>query len=141
MLSMLRLVTCMSILLTLLIISLLIPQYVVGKDVYTEVTYFVKDLEDLHSMGVDVGLVIDLLNKAMEEYRRGKVAEAQRYLDEARRIIDELKLVAESVYLKALVVKIATVGSLAVLPVAVYLILPRMYLYLWFKLHRKWIVR
>lgn len=138
---MLRFVMYVSMILTLLITPLLNPQHVVGRDIYMEITYFMKDLEDLHRMGVNVGLVVDLLNKAMGRYREGDEAEAQRYLDEARRVINELKLIAESVYFKALVTKMITVGLLASLPIAVYLILPRMYLYIWFRLHRRWIVR
>lgn len=118
-----------------------IPTPLVQEDLLREIELIMKDLEYLHSRGVDVGLVIDLLNKAISEYSSGSIEKAREYLEEAKRRVESLKMEAESTYIKIIAIKAVTVASLASIPPLIYFILPRLYLYLWFKLHRKWIVR
>ncbi|MEM2848636.1 MAG: hypothetical protein QXM79_07705 [Zestosphaera sp.] len=123
----------------LLITSL--PACLAQEDLLSEVESIMKDLEYLHSRGVDVGLVVDLLNRAISEYFGGDVRVARTHLEEARRAVEDLKAGAESTYFRIIAVKTATVACLASIPLVVYFALPRLYLYLWFKLHRKWVVR
>lgn len=117
-----------------------IPIILAQGDMLREVESIMKDLEYLHSRGVDVGPVVDLLNKAVSEYSNGSFEKAYGYIEEARRRVESLKVEAESTYIKIMVVKAVTVASLASIPLLTYFMLPRLYLYLWFKLHRKWIV-
>jgi len=117
-----------------------IPIILAQGDMLREVESIMKDLEYLHSRGVDVGPVVDLLNKAVSEYSNGSFEKAYEYIEEARRRVESLKMEAESTYIKIMVVKAVTVASLASIPLLTYFMLPRLYLYLWFKLHRKWIV-
>lgn len=99
-----------------------------------------KDLEYLHGKGLEVKPVVEALNKAIEAYYKDNVAEANEYLKKARHLVEELKPVAETVYLVNLLTKACTVATLASVPLIVYLVLPRLYLHLWFASHRKWIV-
>lgn len=48
---------------------------------------------------------------------------------------------AGETYSRLLLLKATTVALLASIPIAVYLLLPRAYLYLWFRVRRKWVVR
>ncbi|MFN3268655.1 MAG: hypothetical protein ACK416_05300 [Zestosphaera sp.] len=116
------------------------PVLLAQEDVLAGVELLMRDLEYLSSRGVDVESVVDLLNKAIDEYVSGDVEKASAYLDEARKIVDVLKAGAESTYSAIVVAKTLTVVGLVLIPVIVYFMLPRLYLYLWFRLRRKWVV-
>lgn len=123
------------------VITALVPIGSSQVDFATEIELAVRELEYLYSRGVDVEQPIELLNKAISEYSSGRLESAYMHLQEAKRLISDLKLEEGSVYALAMATKAATVLALASIPIALYIGLPRLYLYLWYKLHRKWIVR
>ncbi|MEM4869109.1 MAG: hypothetical protein QW081_01750 [Desulfurococcaceae archaeon] len=111
------------------------------NSVLNEIENLISELEYLHSRGLCVDDVVDLLNKAIEEYSRGNTQSAIAYLEEAKQRVVYLKPVAERVYLEILITRGLTVAILASIPLLIYFVLPRVYLYVWFKLHRRWIIR
>ena len=129
---------CIALLLVLALSALPVVQ---GSDFDSEVGVLVEEAGKLYSKGVDVTMVIEKLDNAIALYESGRVDEAYAALSEARSMIMDLSSVADQVYYYNTLVKAVTVAVLAVIPIAIYLLLPRIYLYVWFKTRRKWIVR
>lgn len=125
----------------LLVLVLSALPVVQGSDFDSEVGVLVEEAGRLYSKGVDVAVVIEKLDNAIALYESGRVDEAYAALSEARSMIMDLSSVADRVYYYNTMVKAVTVAVLAVIPIAIYLLLPRIYLYVWFKTRRKWIVR
>lgn len=126
--------------LTLLNFLLIASPLHAQREFEDEIASIMRDLEYLHGKGLDVEPVIKTLNKAIEVYYENNVVEAHEYLEKAKHLVEELKSTAETVYLTSLLTKTCIVTALASTPLVVYLVLPRLYLYLWFKSRRKWIV-
>jgi hypothetical protein len=129
---------CIALLLVLALSALPVVQ---GSDFDSEVGVLVEEAGKLYSKGVDVAMVIEKLDNAIALYESGRVDEAYAALSEARSMIMDLSSVADQVYYYNTLVKAVTVAVLAVIPIAIYLLLPRIYLYVWFKTRRKWIVK
>jgi hypothetical protein len=129
---------CIALLLVLALSALPVVQ---GSDFDSEVGVLVEEAGKLYSKGVDVTMVIEKLDNAIALYESGRVDEAYAALSEARSMIMDLSSVADQVYYYNTLVKAVTVAVLAVIPIAIYLLLPRIYLYVWFKTRRKWIVK
>lgn len=125
----------------LLVLAVSALPVVQGSDFDSEVGVLVEEAGRLYSKGVDVAVVIEKLDNAIALYESGRVDEAYAALSEARSMIMDLSSVADQVYYYNTMVKAVTVAVLAVIPIAIYLLLPRIYLYVWFKTRRKWIVR
>ena len=125
----------------LLVLALSALPVVQGSDFDSEVSVLVEEAGRLYSKGVDVAVVIEKLDNAIALYESGRVDEAYAALSEARSMIMDLSSIADRVYYYNTLVKAVTVAVLAVIPIAIYLLLPRIYLYVWFKTRRKWIVR
>jgi ArsR family metal-binding transcriptional regulator len=125
----------------LLVLALSALPVVQGSDFDSEVGVLVEEAGRLYSKGVDVAVVIEKLDNAIALYESGRVDEAYAALSEARSMIMDLSSIADQVYYYNTMVKAVTVAVLAVIPIAIYILLPRIYLYVWFKTRRKWIVR
>ncbi|MEM1642754.1 MAG: hypothetical protein QXI85_08215 [Desulfurococcaceae archaeon] len=125
----------------LIALFMLAIQLEAENSVLNEIENLMSELEYLHSRGLRVDDVVDLLNKAIGEYSRGNTQSAIAYLEEAKQRVVYLKPVAEKVYLEILITRGLTVAILASIPILIYFVLPRVYLYVWFKLHRRWIIR
>jgi hypothetical protein len=125
----------------LLVLAVSALPVVQGSDFDSEVGVLVEEAGRLYSKGVDVAVVIEKLDNAIALYESGRVDEAYAALSEARSMIMDLSSVADRVYYYNTMVKAVTVAVLAVIPIAIYILLPRIYLYVWFKTRRKWIVR
>ena len=125
----------------LLVLAMSTPLVVQSSDFDSEVGVLVEEAGKLYSKGVDVAMVIEKLDNAIALYESGRIDEAYAALSEARSMIMDLSSVADRVYYYNTLVKAVTVAVLAVIPIAIYLLLPRIYLYVWFKTRRKWIVR
>ena len=112
-----------------------------AEDLDLEVAILVDRASKLHSMGVNTTSVVEKLSSAVEAYEHGDSEKAWALLNEARKIVEELEKGAGETYSRLLLLKAATVTLLASIPIAVYLLLPRVYLYLWFRVRRRWVVR
>ncbi|MEL9999719.1 MAG: hypothetical protein QXY82_00145 [Desulfurococcaceae archaeon] len=131
---------CLLAMLLLTFLLLVTPVSRAQEGFPDEIASVMRDLEYLHSRGLDLEPVIEALNKAIEAYYKNDVAEAREYLERAKHLVEELKPVAETVHLVNLLTRICTVIALASIPLVVYFALPRLYLYLWFTSRKKWIV-
>ena len=105
-----------------------------------EVGKLVKELGYLESKGVDVSSLIEDLDKAIKLYEMGERKEALKIIRSIEAEVSKLKAIANEVAMRRTIYKAVTVAALASIPVIVYFLLPRAYLYLWYLPRRKWIV-
>lgn len=110
-------------------------------DVYTQIAELINTLEYLYKKGVDVTSIVRDLNTVIELASLGNTDEALTRLEQIKSKLRELEHIAEDTYIAKMAIKFVLVGFIASIPVAVYLILPRVYLHLWYSVRRKWIVR
>lgn len=100
----------------------------------------VERLSRLRSMGGNITSLIEEVNKAIQLAENGDIDSANRILDRVEANITSLEPVVEHEYKIQTVEKYGIVAFLLILPLIVYIGLPRLYLALWFRLRRKWIV-
>ena len=100
----------------------------------------VDRLSRLRSMGGNVTSLVDEVNRAIQYAESGDMDSASRILDRVEANITSLEPVVEHEYKIHTIEKYGVVAFLLLLPVIVYIGLPRLYLALWFRLRRKWIV-
>jgi len=101
----------------------------------------VHKLSELDAKGVNVTPVLVRLDEAIAAYERGDIESAERAVNEAISVLSELEATAGEVYRLVVLSKGLTIAGVASIPILVYQLLPRVYLHLWFKTRRRWLVR
>jgi len=124
----------------LLFLLLVVLPIVLRSDFDSEIGILVERTSELYSKGLNVTIILEKLNHAIALYEEGSVEEASVLLREVESFIEDMSITASSVYLVNMVKKVVTIIVLAAIPVIVYFLLPRLYLYVWYKTRRKWIV-
>ena len=124
----------------LLLLLLVVLPVVLSSDFDSEISILVERTNELYSKGLNVTIILEKLNYAITLYEEGSVEEASVLLREVESFIEDMSITASNVYLVNMVKKVVTIIVLAAIPVIVYFLLPRLYLYVWYKTRRKWIV-
>lgn len=134
--------SCMAV--TLLALALLAPVVAAaqpaGQGVEDRILALYGEAYRLSKRGVDVSDVVHRLDRALRLARQGDVEDASRVLDEAEALLSQLSGQASSTLLKARLEKYLAAAALASLPVLTYLLLPRLYLKIWYRSRRRWVV-
>jgi len=120
----------------------LLPQVAVAEvaDPYTKLYELYVRVAKLASQGIDVGDVVEYLSRALKFLELERYADALEELERAEVILSELELSAGSVVLRMRLSKYGTAVALALVPVAIYVLLPRVYVYAWYRARRRWLV-
>jgi len=103
------------------------------------VSALLSDLEYLNSMGVDVENLTKSLNTAIKLYESNRSSEA--LLENLSAEIQVLKSRAEEIHFRMMLSRYLGAASVLSLPVVAYLVIPRIYLYVWYRVHRDWLVK
>jgi hypothetical protein len=111
------------------------------SDVDIRIAGILDKAKNLYMKGVNVTDVVKKLDEVVELYERGDIDRARDILNDTEVEVLELEKIADNVYRSIVISKAITIAFLVSIPVAVYYFLPRVYLYIWFKLRRKWLVR
>lgn len=113
-----------------------------GDMIDDEVSSVLKDLEYLYSRGFDIGNLSRRINDIIWDMDRdpGNATYIIRIREIHSKIIS-LKGEAERLYIINNVIRYSAAAFIGVLPVIIYYLLPRIYLYIWFHTRRGWVVR
>jgi hypothetical protein len=111
------------------------------SDVDIRIAGILDKAKNLYMKGVNVADVVRKLDEVVELYERGDIDRARDILNDIEVEVLELEKIADNVYRSIVISKAITIAFLVSIPVAVYYFLPRVYLYIWFKLRRRWLVR
>ncbi|MEM1526668.1 MAG: hypothetical protein QXH10_08920 [Ignisphaera sp.] len=121
------LVTCSTISITAICVDDLYREFL---DLYVEVA-------KLAQQGIDVSNLVEKLMEAHEALTNGRSFN----LSVIKAEIDNIKRDAPKIILYKNIVKGFSVGGLISIPILIYLFLPRVYLYIWYKSRRRWVVK
>jgi len=106
------------------------------------VSTIMKDLEYLESREVNVSSLIHRVNEDIKGLEKDPGnATYIKDLESIREEIKALKSDAENIYIINNIIRYSTAVGIGLVPVAVYILLPRIYLYIWYRTRRRWIVQ
>lgn len=125
----------------LLVYILLTPIIASTQDFDSVIAEYIARVRRLEAKNVDTTQVVELINEAVEKYQEEDETRALQILGEVDFLLDSLERSVDQVYYQYVFTKAITVIVLALIPILVYTLLPRVYLYLWFKTRKRWIVR
>ncbi len=124
-----------------IVLMFIIQPIAYSEDLDAEVVNILNDLDYLYSRGVDIEDLVQKLDHVVKLIEGRDYDEARVLLSEIRTEVDLLKARAEEIYLYKSIYKYGLQGLVLSTPILVYILLPRIYLYLWFRFRRKWIVK
>jgi len=101
----------------------------------------VERVTRLSERHVDVSRVVGELDRAVKLWDSGDRGEALRVVESVEVEVSRLEGEAGFIELSYRVKLYATVAALLATPILFYTLLPRLYLALWFRLRRGWVVR
>mgnify|MGYP000002775889 CR=1 FL=1 len=124
--------------------TLSIPVYAVDRDIlWDRYLELYKRTADLGRKGVNVSSIVDELSIVLELIENEddySLNRANELLDSIEEEISSLKMNADNILLMENLRKYSVVGALLSIPLLFYLLFPRLYLAIWFRVRRRWIV-
>jgi len=94
----------------------------------------------ISSRGVDVCEVLEHLSEVLKLLELGRYGEALEEMGRAEEVLARLEHVAGALVLRVSLAKYGGAAVLASVPLAVYVLLPRVYVYAWYRARRRWVV-
>ena len=113
------------------------------EEVKKEFIEIYTNIADLGKQGVNVSLLVHELSRALKLINDGSnksVSEAKTVLAHVRSEVESLKAKAPQIILMNNLRKYGTAAAIAAIPVAFYFLLPRIYLVIWFRVRKRWVV-
>ena len=132
----------MKYLLILLLLSSIVNT--IPNDLMSDFLTVYKDVVELSRLGVDVDGLVSKLSLALDlivEDSPESISRAELIIDEVRAEVGRLKSEVNYYVIYRSLHKYLVVAVLALIPVGIYYLLPRVYLIIWFRLRRRWVVR
>jgi len=129
-----------------LLILLLLSSIVntIPNDLMSDFLTVYKDVVELSRLGIDVDGLVSKLSLALDlivEDSPESISKAESIVNEVRSEVYKLKSEANYYVMYRSLYKYSVVTLLALIPIATYYLLPRVYLIMWFRLRRRWVVR
>jgi len=100
-----------------------------------------RRLQALSEKGINVSSLTSELNEAVSMLQDGEVDAALNLLDRVESKVRGLEATADSYYMYSTIARYAWVATVLSTPVLFYLLFPRIYVYIWFKIRKRWIMR
>jgi hypothetical protein len=103
-----------------------------------------KDVVELGRLGMDVSGLVSKLSVALDLISDGSpdsLSKAESLINDVRSEVYRLKSEANYYVMHRSLYKYSVVAVLALIPLAIYYLLPRIYLIIWFRLRRRWVVK
>jgi len=110
---------------------------VYADDLYSEFLDLYVEVARLAQQGIDVSNLVEKLKEAHEALTNGRSIN----LSIIRAEIDNTRHEISRIVLYKNLVKGSAILGLISIPILVYILLPRVYLYIWYKSRRKWVVK
>lgn len=126
-----------SVVLVLLVLS---PVASLGGDIYSKLYELYVRTAELSLKGIETGKLEELLASAVDLIESGDYSKALEVMSEVEKYLFELESRAGTIMLEKSLVKYGTAVAVASIPLLIYLLLPRLYIYLWYTTRRNWVV-
>jgi len=123
----------------LLIVAMIVPQVadLCSPDAISKV---VRGLEELSQSYVNVTSAVRYADKWLKACGEGNYTEAVKVYSNVSEEVMRLSVFRDSSRLGMLLYKALTTLVFVLIPIAIYLLLPRVYLYLWYSSKKRWFV-
>lgn len=123
----------------LLIVAMIVPQVadLCSPDAISKV---VRGLEELSQSYVNVTSAVRYADKWLKACGEGNYTEAVKAYTNVSEEVMRLSVFRDSSRLGMLLYKALTTLVFVLIPIAIYLLLPRVYLYLWYSSKKRWFV-
>jgi len=120
------------------------PVYAVDKDsLWNRYLELYKRTADLGRRGINVSSIVDELGIVLELINNGddySLKRASELLDNIENKLLPLERNADNILLMENLRKYSIVGAIMSIPLLFYLLFPRLYLAIWFRVRRRWVV-
>lgn len=130
----------MLILLTLLTSIVLQSAIVSCGDPYEKFLDLYGRIVDLALKGINVSQYVTVLKNVLQLLEANRSEEAMELMIGIEANLSELESKAGNIVFSQTVIKYATAAAILSLPALVYLLLPRLYVYVWFKSRKRWVL-
>jgi len=111
-----------------------------AQQIIDEALGVLERLQALSEKGLNVSKLAEELNEALDLAQAGDLESAKSKLASVEDEVSRLEAEADRYYAVSTAVKYAKVVGLLLIPVAFFFLFPRVYLYIWFKSRRRWVV-
>lgn len=116
--------------------------YVYSRSISEEFLSLYEEIVNLAREGVDVSYMVSNLSAILESTEQNQsISQISELTKLVKNAIEELKRDAPRITLYRDTARALTVVFLASMPIAFYILFPRLYLYAWFITRRKWVVK
>ena len=120
------------------------PVYAVDKDsLWSRYLELYERTADLGRRGINVSSIVDELSIVLELMNNGddySLKRASELLDSIEKKLLSLERNADNILLMENLRKYSIVGFIMSIPLLFYLLFPRLYLAIWFRVRRRWVV-
>lgn len=110
------------------------------EDPYERFLNIYGRVADLALKGINVSRYVVVLNEVLQLLEANKSEEAMKLMSGIEDELKELESRADNIVFARTLSKYATAASILSLPILVYFLLPRLYIYAWFKSRRRWVL-
>ena len=136
-----RITIILAIILTLHLIFSFAPLYAQETGVRDRLVNIYVRVYRLGKSGINVSSVVDLLNRVEDRLGSGDLTGASNLLDEAESMVSRLEESSGDILFWMNIYRYGAAAILISIPILAYIFIPRLYLMLWFRLRRRWLVR
>ncbi|MEM0015073.1 MAG: hypothetical protein QXX81_07540 [Zestosphaera sp.] len=95
---------------------------------------------DLGRKGIDVSQYVEALDEVLELLKVGDISRAEEIMDSISTNLSSVESKVGEILLVNNLKRYGTALTLLITPLLTYLLLPRVYIYLWFRSRRKWVI-
>ncbi|MEM1541159.1 MAG: hypothetical protein QW101_00285 [Ignisphaera sp.] len=99
------------------------------------------EVADLARKGVDVSYIVCKLKEVHEAIQNNRTEYAKLLLLNLSTEVEYLRERAPTIVMYKNIAKMSMVVAIASIPLILYIVFPRLYIYVWFKARRKWVIK
>ncbi|MEM1916461.1 MAG: hypothetical protein QXU00_04180 [Ignisphaera sp.] len=99
------------------------------------------EVADLARKGIDVSYIVCKLKEVHEAIQNNRTEYAKLLLLNLSIEVEYLRERAPTIVMYKNIAKISMVVAIASIPLILYIVFPRLYIYVWFKARRKWVIK
>ncbi|MEM2021645.1 MAG: hypothetical protein QXP80_05420 [Zestosphaera sp.] len=119
---------------------LVLPATALCEDVNERFFSLYSRVVDLSRKGVEVNQYTDPLNEVLRLLEAGDLDDATELMNLIEANLSRLEARADEIVLMKSVTKYSTVAAILAIPLLTYFLLPRAYVYAWFRSRRGWMI-
>jgi hypothetical protein len=106
----------------------------------TAIADILNDLEDLYKNHVNISYIIQYVDMLLKACSVGDIESASKLYQDILTELQYVKAISRDIYIRVTIYRIVVGGLILLIPIAIYMFLPKIYLYIWYSTRKKWII-